>query len=306
VVRFGVRSERALREAFADALYSAVDGRDLVLDTGFGPDAERELIGLALARAGPDVEARVAEARRVFDVETAARPQQSFYADAARLVLTRMAECTAAEWLDVHADALESAQAHRESRRAWLDRLTRLDPDDDEAVVDVVSAVANSAFGARVDADFAGGADALSALFDADVVPETLPGESNDRPGALLLCRSPEPLASLRLAAELGYVAIDPDVLIAYHPRTASGVDGEVRHDVVLWTVMSIGYVVEHRLDVVVQTAAEEPEQTAEVAAVFAEAGYRVAVHPESLDVEPELPERPDEAVDVAVPGDEP
>jgi hypothetical protein len=287
-VRFGERSERLLRDAIADELYTVLGGRDLVVDAGFGPDTDRALIELAFARAGPELDEKIAEAHRAFDVEMASRPRQMSFEDAVRVVLRRMAQCTSAAWLDFVAEAPASAQLHRERRQGWLDRLTRLQPDDAAAVADLVAAVEGEPAGGAVATGEPLGSAALEAVFDVDIAPETLIGEASPQPWALLLCRGPEPLPALRLAEQRGGVAIDPDMLTAYHPHAAAGVDGQVRHDAVLWTVMAVGYAVEHRLDAVVQTAADEPDQIGDVAAVFADADYRVTVYPETDDpVEP-------------------
>ncbi|MEU7633816.1 zeta toxin family protein [Nocardia sp. NPDC049220] len=284
---FGELSRSESRAAFADVLDSALGGGDFSLDGGFGPDTEQALIDLAFARAEVG-HALIAKARSAFHAESAVLPVAlPSHHDAVRLVLTRMAYCSLLTWQAVEADPpdIELAHRYRSQRRSLLARWTALDADQFDSD-DVDSSIGTAYFEpTHVESEIRPPErlelSALAAIFDREIVPEIFPVHApSDEPSAVLLCRSSEhPGVALRIATEFGCAAVDPDLLTAYHPHAAVSVDAGVRYDTLLWTVMAIRYAVCGRLDVVVQTAADEPQRTAEVAALFADSGYRVVVH---------------------------
>ncbi|MGW4720307.1 zeta toxin family protein [Nocardia sp. NPDC004260] len=279
-MRFEGLSRRELCAAFDDALASALEGRDLVLDAGFGPDAEKGLIDVAFAR-GDVGQDSIAKLRDAFVRELALQPTSvSPYSEVVRPVLTRMAHCSLMQWHGAHADPPDAGVVHdhRLQRRTWLAWLFARDSGhfDLSALHSTLTSRA-SELGPPDVLD----AGTLAAIFDHDILPETFPPiRPQNQPSALLLCRSSStyPLPALRLAFERGCVAVDPDVLTAYHPRAALSVDAGVLHDTLLWTVMAIRYAVERRGDVVVQTAADMPQQINDLAELFANSGYRVVL----------------------------
>ncbi|MEU7633825.1 zeta toxin family protein [Nocardia sp. NPDC049220] len=283
-VMSGGLSRRTLRNVFADALESALGSCDLPLDSGFGPDTEQALIDIAFHRVRTD-QSLITKARGTFLAEMASLPDSlPSYHEALRRVLTGMAHCSLVAWQAAGEDPpdIESADQHRDRRRTLLARMATLDADhfDSDDLDPIVGAVPITSLVSEHHPPETLESDALIAIFDHDIVPEIFAeNDPRDEPSALLLCRSSaRQRSALRLAVERDCAAVDPDLFAAYHPHAAVSVNAGVLHDTLLWTVMAIRYAVERSLDVVVQTAAEEPHQAAEAAALFAHSGYRVVV----------------------------
>lgn len=279
-MRFDGLPRRELRTAFVDAVASALDGRDLSLDSGFGPDTEQALIDLAFVRAdaGQDL---IEKVHGTFCSELAAWPDAvPSYRDVARLVLTRMAHSSLLEWHAAHEDPPDhdAVHNHRYQRSTWLALLAALDSDHLD-IGELRSTINRRVVELPPPAVLE--SSTLAEIFDHDIIPDIFRALSpRDEPNAVLLCRSSaHPLSALRFASRRNCAVVDPDLLTAYHPRAAASVDAGVLHDALLWSVMAIRYAVERRLDVVVQTAADVPQQTADVAALFAGSGYQVVVH---------------------------
>ncbi|MEU7768605.1 zeta toxin family protein [Nocardia sp. NPDC049190] len=273
-----------MRNAFTDALEAALGGCDLSLDGGFGPDTEQALIDIAFNRVDPDHN-RITKARSTFRTELALAPDSlPSYHEATRRMLARMAHCSLVAWQAAGEDPpdIESAHQHRDRRRTLLARMGTLDTDhfDSDDIDPIGGAIPITSLVSEHHPPETLESDALIAIFDHDIVPEIFTANNpRAEPSALLLCRSSANRQSaLRLAVERDCAAVDPDLLAAYHPHAAVSVNAGVLHDTLLWTVMAIRYAVERSLDVVVQTAADEPQRTAEVAALFAHSGYQVVV----------------------------